>query len=425
MFIINKLPVFAEKYASYRYDCGDGAAMSVYENIDKEDFLQYEQLLEKSGFLCYDRHDIAGNVHFTLTGKEVLVQLYYIEKESTVRLIADPNMNLYGKEKYSGAKICHTELFQFETDHSLIDCGMCYIARCADNSFFIIDSAQFYSVHDNDRIHDFLRSMTPDGERIRIAGWFLSHGHEDHYSKFKDYLLYNMEDTDIDCIYMNLIPTDHRDNANWMDSNKIMLDRFRAVVEECGIPVVKLHTGQRFFVKNLEFEVLCTHEDVFPASCANFNDSSTILMMTAEGTRVLFPGDAGEEESLILESRYGSLLKCDIVQLAHHGHFGTTENFYRLANAPTVLCPNTQIKFDEEFHRYKANETAHALASEFFISANGTVGLPLPYKTGEAEIFPDETTEDFDGIRQLWNYTYTDEFKEKHYAAFLKRGGKR
>lgn len=420
--MIDRLPTLCE--SSLSYDCGEGASLRLYENVSERDFLGYEKQLEALGFALYDRHDIAGNIHFTLTGDKMLIQLYYVGNDSSVRVIADPDTNLYCKEKYSGAKLCDTELYQFETDHSLIDCGMCYIIRCADNSFFIIDSAHFYSVHDNDRIHDFLRSMVPANEKIRISGWFVSHGHVDHLSKFKDYLLYNMDDTVIDRIYMNLIPTDHRDSGNWIDANKIIQDCFAEVVKDSGIPTVKLHTGQRFYVKNLEFEVLCTHEDVFPASVADFNDSSTVLGLTADGTRVIFPGDAGAEESRILEKRYGDTLECDIVQLSHHGHSGLSENFYRLAKASVVLCPNTQIKFQEEFHRYKANEAAVELADEFYVSSNGTVGLPLPYKPGTAEIFPDETTEDFNGIRNLWNYTYTEEFKEKHNAGFTERSKK-
>lgn len=406
--------------AILHYDCGDGAEMKLYSDISEADFFEYEKQLEKNGFTVYDRHDMAGNMHFTLI-RDILIQLYFVPCERTLRIVTDPSMNLYEKTASCGNRVCNTALFQFETDHSLIDCGMCYIVKCADNSFFIIDSAHFYSVHDNDRIHDFLRSMTPEGQKIHIAGWFISHGHEDHYSKFKDYLLYNMRDTQIDRIYMNLVPTDHRDNECWMDSTKIMLDSFRNVVDASGIPVVKLHTGQHFFVKNLEFEVLCTHEDVFPNSLENFNDSSTVLMMTAEGTRVLFPGDAGGEESKILEERYGNALKCHIVQIAHHGHFGTSENFYRLADAKVALCPNTRIKFDEEFHRYKANETACAIADEFYLSAEGTVKLTLPYKPGTAEVFPDETTEDFAGIAQLWAYTYTEEFKRIHHEEFRRR----
>lgn len=402
------------------YDCSDGVSMLLYENVSEEKFYEYEKLLEKSGFEVSDKTDIAGNVHFTLTGEGMLLQLYR-SKDGNVRLVADNYTKMLCNKPRHVESRCDTELYQFETDHSLIDCGMCYIIRCADNSFFVIDSAHFYSIHDNDRIHDLLRSMSPEGEKIRIAGWFLSHGHEDHFSKFKDYILYNCADTEIECIYMNLISSEHRDSVNWMDAGKRMMENFRKVANDSGIPIVKLHTGQRFYVRNLEFEVLCCHEDVYPDSNKDFNNSSVVLMLKAQGNKILFPGDASDVESRILEERYGDYLKCDIVQLSHHGHNGTSEQFYRYADAKVVLCPNTQIKIDEEFPRFKANRVAHEIADEFYVSSNGTVRLTLPYKAGTAEVFPDETTEDFEGIKQLWNYEYTDDFKQKHNEEFMKR----
>lgn len=424
MDLFDTLPLYGGSSEITAYDCGDGVAMRIFNNTDEKYFFEYKKALENSGFIVTQRHDIAGNIHITLSNGCTVLQYYFNPCTSSARLVADSFTSQVSTQPEACRAVCDTELYQFETDHSLIDCGMCYIIRCADNSFFVIDSAHFYSIHDNDRIHDLLRSMTPENEKIRISGWFLSHGHEDHICKFKDYLLYNMADTVIDRIYFNFISDFHRDNANWDNSGKGFRRSFYDTVKASSVPVVKLHTGQHFYVRNLEFEVLCTHEDVYPASCADYNNSSAVLMMTAENTRVLFPGDASNESSKVLEERYGEYLKCDIVQLSHHGHNGTSAKFYEYASAPVVLCPNTEIKFNEEWHRFRANEVAHDIAEEFYISANGTVKLTLPYVKGTAEVFADETTENFDGIKQLWNYDYTDEFKQQHNEEFVKRGGK-
>ncbi len=423
MNIFDRLPEFANFSNSTEYNCGDNTFMRIFAPCDEKTFSEYKNLLEKSGFVVSQGHNIAGNIHFTLKGNGLTLQYYFNPCSQSARLIADSFTAPVAIEEAEYQKVCNTEIYQFETDHSLIDCGMCYIIRCADNSFFVIDSAHFYSVHDNDRIHDFLRSMTPEGEKIRISGWFLSHGHDDHICKCTDYLLYNMADTEIERFYYNFVDDKHRDNANWDGAGKGFRKSFFKAVKESGIPVVKLHTGQHFYVRNLEFEVLCTHEDVWPAPCVDYNNSSTVLMMYAENTKVLFPGDASAESSKILEVRYAGHLRCDILQLSHHGHHGTSAKFYEFAAAPVVLCPNTEIKYNEERH-IPANKVAEAFAKEFYISANGTVKLTLPYEKGSAEIFPDETTENFDGIKALWNYEYTDEFKQKHNEEFIKRGGK-
>ena len=424
MYTVNSLakPINAEFLGIY--DCSDGVSMALYDNVKENDFISYKNTLENDGYAFFDSTDFAGNIHFTLKKDGMTVQLYR-SKDGKMRVIADNYTADYDKEQGSVEKKCNTELYQFETDHSLIDCGMCYIIRCADNSFFIIDSAHNLSVHDNDRIHDFLRSMTPENEKIRIAGWFVSHGHDDHYSKFMDYLLYNCEDTVIERIYLNLVSGQHPDCGKWDKYNTDLMEKFRDFINnQCDIPIVKLHTGQRFFVRNLEFKVLCTHEDVYPESMQDFNNSSVVLMLETEGTKVLLPGDASDKESIVMEERYGDWLKSDIVQLSHHGHNGTSEKFYEYVNADVVLCPNTQIKIDEEFPRIRANRVAKEISKEFYVSANGTVKLTLPYESGSAEVFPDETTEDFVSIKFLWGYDYTPEFKENHISQFLKRSRK-
>lgn len=422
MFRFENLPVYEWKdYIDY--DCGDSVAMRIFSSADEKQFEDYRGKLENSGFSVIQEHRIASNIHYTLSDGDMYLQYYFNPCDAKVRLVADDFTKGICSLPEDCKKVCNTEIYQFETDHSLIDCGMCYIIRCADNSFFVIDSAHFFSVRDNERIHDFLRSMTPENEKIHIAGWFISHGHDDHICKCTDYLRYNMADTVIDRFYYNFIDDAHPDNGSWDGEGKYYRKYFYEEVRKSGVPVVKLHTGQHFYVGNLEFEVLCTHEDVWPEPCTDYNNSSTVLMLKTEGQKILLPGDASDKSSIVLEERYGDYLKCDILQLSHHGHHGTSEKFYEYAKAPVVLCPNTEIKINEEDH-IPANKVAKAYAEEFYISAKGTVILTLPYKKGSAEILPDETTENFEGIKHLWGYDYTDEFKQNHIDEFIKRSRK-
>lgn len=97
---------------------------------------------------------------------------------------------------------------------------MCYILRCADNSFFIIDSGHFLQPNDHKRIYRFLRERTPDGERTVIAGWFFSHAHDDHVSQFVDFIREYGSTVEIERLYYNDAPIDHRDSMSWGESNK-------------------------------------------------------------------------------------------------------------------------------------------------------------------------------------------------------------
>ncbi len=413
------IPVIG-KEPSGRYDSGNGREMLVFGNVGKDEYSLQCNLLESSGFSMFDEHNIRNNFHRTYRST-FTVHVYYCECEKTIRIVADPNLTLYKIKPEPCADTAKTTLWQFEVDHTLIDCGMFYAIRCKDGSFFVIDSAHMYSVNDDIRIIEFLKKQS-GGKKPVVAGWFFSHCHEDHVAKFLDIVEYRRNEIDIEAVYYNFPAPDHRDSGYWGECNYAMNKRFERVVNEAAdIKKIYLHTGQHFYIRNLEFTVLCTHEDVFPHSMQDFNNSSTVLMMEAEGCKVLFPGDASAESDKVLLRRYGDYLKCDVVQVSHHGHSGTSPEFYRLADADCALFAVTQIKFDEEYPRQEANRVAIDLAKEYHIASNGTVEIPLPYVYGQTKIYPDETFEDFNGIYNLWTYEYSDEMKQKLYEEFLER----
>lgn len=387
----------------------EGANVELYSNVDMDVFESYSVKLVNEGFAFYDSHLIQNNFHRTFYNNDILVQLYYNGCDGSMRIVADENTTLYKRKADTAfSRKSDSALFQFETDHSWIDCGMCYIVKCADNNFFIIDSAHHYSRDDHNRIHKFLRERTPEGEKTVISGWFLSHAHHDHVEKFMDFLKAGFEDTVIECIYYNFPTPEHRDYPAWTESDRDEVIKFSSFISSISdIPKVTLHTGEHFYIRNLEFEVLLTHEDILPAyNIKNENESSTVLMMTVSGSKTLFLGDCGSAASEVLMNRYGDYLKSDIVQIAHHGHDGAPAELYELVNARAALFPTTQIKYDEDFPVREGNRRAVELCDEYYISSNGTVEIKLPYVKGQTTIHPDETHEDFKKIRSLWGYVY-------------------
>lgn len=296
------------------YNCGDGTYMRLIKNASETDFIKICDECERLGYTLFQRNDIEENIHASYRG-DMLIHTYFCPAEKILRVICDPYSVDFEREEPKYARRCGSALWQFENDHSYIDCGMCYILRCADNSFFIIDGGHFLQPNDHKRIYRFLRERTPDGERAVISGWFFSHAHDDHVSQFVDFIREYGSAVDIEKLYYNDAPIDHRDNMSWGEANKKYIRRFEDCAHSCGIPTIKLHTGQRFFVRNLRFDVLCTQEDVWPKSLENFNNTSCALALEADGTRIIFPGDAADVESDIMTARYtAKTLGCDIMQ---------------------------------------------------------------------------------------------------------------
>lgn len=421
--LIKKIPAIDGEFLTY--PSGEGCELYLLKGVGFEAFTTYCMKLGQSGFSCVNKNKIENNFFEFYKKENVIVCVGYYDCDKTMRIVVDEKTDFPEFVQRKVTKKTDSVFWQFEVDHSLIDCGMCYILKLSSGAFFIIDSAHTYSINDCERIHKFLRERTPENEKIHIAGWFFSHAHDDHIAQFISYLNFYCYDTVIDALYYNFISSDHRDGTDWMETHRGYVALFNNALENHPeIPVIRLHTGQTFYIDNLKVDVLCSHEDVFPNDNSNFNDSSVVLMLTLEKTKILIPGDAGHEESYILEARYPEYLKSDIVQSAHHGHFGTTEDFYRLVKANVVLFPVTQIMFDGDFDRYPANKVAIDLADEYHIASNGTVEIPLPFKKGNLKVYPDETFESFKGVFDLWTYTYTPEYKEKLYKEYLARGGK-
>lgn len=422
MDLFNKFTQFRPQADEPIYDCRENCYMKLYRGVDKAEFEAWISALENEGFEVLQRTENNGNLYACLMG-EVQINAFFTPCDSILRVAVSEYKRTPNFTQTSCDGNGETAFYGFESDQTLIDCGMCLLVQCPDNSFFIVDSGHYMQFNDNDRIYNFMRERTPEGQKVVVNGWLLTHAHSDHICKFMDFLRYNCHDVVIEGIYSNLIPNDYFGYKEWTREEVLLSKKLFKMLSETRIPTYKIHTGQRFYIRNLTFDVLGTHEDIYPNQVKDYNDSSCMVMLTVDGSRVFIPGDASALASVELEKRYGNTLKCDVVQVAHHGHTGLSARAYELLDADVAVFPITRIKFDEEYPRVEATRKAVELAKVHYITSDGTVKIPLPMSLDTIEVLPDETFEDFGKINRLWGYSYTGERKSELFGMFTERGG--
>jgi hypothetical protein len=208
-----------------------------------------------------------------------------------------------------------------------------------------------------------------------------------------DFINAGFTDYTIEGLYYNFPSLTIPGSEHWSESDKQTMREFDTLINRLkDIPVVKLHTGQTFHIRNLKFEVLTTHEDLYPGSLNCFNDSSSVIQMTVDGCKTLFLGDANVTECTVAVARYGAYLKSHILQVAHHGYNSCNVGIYFCADAKTALYPTRQDKFEEN-RSTEANKRVIERADEIYIAGNGTAELKLPYIPHSAVILPREIIE--------------------------------
>ena len=284
-------------------------------------------------------------------------------------------------------------LYQLETDFRYVNCGMCYVLKLDDGSLAVLDSG-YFSPGQAEALHEAFEKLCPQG--IRIRAWFFSHAHQDHIGAFINYLRLYPEEQ-IDKLYYAFQPMDFSNvTGDWKSCDEATFREFYVATEERKkrIDVHTLVRGEHIALGEADIEVLYTFADA-DEPITNFNDNSAVLMLTCCGTRILFLGDAAPVASKAL-MKSPEKLRCDVVQVAHHGFNGATVEVYRAAGAHTALWPTPLYEMDRNAGR-PAN--AYLLETcDTVLSAKGTAALKLPYSKGSyalwGRVFPDKPEAD-------------------------------
>lgn len=370
------------------------------EGVDLAAFNTYCAKLVNNGYSLYIQNDNVEGSYFRTyvnSAKTRMVHVIYAAYahadeqmigEAQLSTMFDPalrvivadvdgtNVNLLPEEWVNGTKsytkLTDTMITSVNIEPNNI--GNCYVITLENGTFVVMDGGgggdaaadakllydTLYALHT--KVHG---SAPTESNPITIAAYYLSHGHNDHFVVFNkfanDYAKSASYPVRINAVLANFISDDEAYNS--YDPNisygRNYLGTSSWYTNSDGTPVLyyKVQTGQRFYLCNVEFEVLYTHGDTYPWGIEYFNNSSTVIRttihnggednvtvndlsdLTVSGTSSIWTGDLQYRGSQVMRATYGDYLESDTVQISHHSGNGAEGELYVLVNARVVFLP--------------------------------------------------------------------------------------
>ena len=327
-------------------DCCFDNLETVY-SASKEVYEKYIADLKGNGYELSFSNEICGNMFNRFKKGNAFLSASYSPSEEYIRVISgslDKN-KFVDVLKTGGENISEVTVTQMTLDYISGSFGMCYIITLKDGSFAIFDGGHVRVVNGYPKTYDYVRLYTllkelnkrPDG-KIVISAWFMTHEHADHFNVFYWFCKQYGSEVTLKaycaCPCSNAVAY----NAQNPEYHTVNGQLKEALENVGGADIVTLQTGDKFSLCDVDFEVIFTIDDLCPKRLRRFNDCSFVSKMTYDGQAIMWLGDAGIAPSKLIRKRYTpEYLKCDIVNVSHHGYNGIEPELYDIIDAKVWL----------------------------------------------------------------------------------------
>lgn len=347
----NQLPNVRNATFDGIYDPNDGTQLIRYVNADENIYTAYLSALKNAGFTQEKSYTMGQNSYSLHYGAEMNTYVSYIKNTGEIRVFLEKTGTQYPTALQSSGSGSYTpKLWQLRVDNygSRENGGMSYVLQMSNGNFLIVDGG-YNTEEEADHLYTFLKSKTPEGQKPIIEGWFISHLHGDHYGAFLAFSnKYNETHVELKAMYWNFLDSKTQEGV----ASYAVAQIESGARKWSGVKLyTKMHTGMTVEFAGANVSILCTHEDVYPSSFIDANDTSTVYRFEVAGQKVIFLGDCRDNECAAMLRSFGedsSELKADIVQWSHHGYEGATYDMYSAIGAHTVLFPMNVVGWQEK-----------------------------------------------------------------------------
>jgi hypothetical protein len=305
-------------------DCGIKQTLFLYENASKEAYDRYvskigaelavsESSIKESRFSTFDIG--AGILNVSFTSSDNALRIIY---EHSTR----PSELLTPEE--GTVSVCEPLLimrgmsWKDENNETKTN-GLCIVIRASNGKFIIIDGG-WDRQRDADDLYNILAEYTPSGTTPTVAAWVLTHAHEDHQSVFAfDFPNTYTGRVNVENVIFNPPASGFYIGSNVSGHVSNEKEIFNAT-SKLGAKLIRPHVGDKYYVGDAVIEINYTIDLHYPEKFDYYNTCSLMMTICIAGQRIMITGDASNVSFGMAADIFGNELKCDIVQVAHHGY---------------------------------------------------------------------------------------------------------
>ena len=351
---LDDIPRFTGATYSTTYPSGTGIKQLYYTSANASKISEYVATLESLGYKKTEDNSLNGNRFVTCYGANGLIHISYLNHNKTLSVILDSLQgSVYKDTEPTYTKVTDTTLAVMSLNYDSGDTdasGMSYVVTLEDGRYVVFDGGyrnKNSSKKDANILYNYMKSNNKrkDG-KIVIAAWIFTHDHSDHHGAFTEFAIDYSSKTELQYYVQNFGDKSryNQQPSGWLDTGipgDLIANYYKNAKK------IVPHTGQKLTFCNTTFEIMSSQESHVPNKMEWVNDASLIIRMNANGVKALFLADAEAQTTKLLLNMYGSTLKSDIMQIAHHGYSGGSVDLYKKIDPDWSLWPTNQTSFNQ------------------------------------------------------------------------------
>lgn len=244
--------------------------------------------------------------------------------------------------------------------------SMGYLLKTKENRLVMIDGG---TIENKEHV---LQEIKNNGGIVEY--WFITHAHDDHYGVLKEILKEDYAGIQINNIIVSLNDEEWykiNDSSRYNDI-KEFLDLLK---KENVLPIVReANLREKINVDNLNFYILKTKTPEITENAGN--NQSMVIKVDNMFKSALFLADIGVQVEEDFVNNNLDEIKCDAVQMAHHGQNGVSKWVYEKINPKICMWPTPDWLWDNNnglgFNtaEYKTIETRNWIIDEMQVKNN-------------------------------------------------------